>query len=170
MQGIWIVVAIIWFVARAVISKGTTNQKKTAQTNGVGKMIREAVEASAKAGGAPTSTARPAAPTVTQTAVPDGRPSAAAPVEWAQPRQEISYSEGESRIDDEGCIGGSMEHGHEEGAPGQTVVRSAARDADTGMSGTRPRMTAAQMRQAVIASEVLRAPLAMRGRRKGFAR
>ena len=176
MEGLCIVIAIIWFVARVV------NKDKAGKTGkNSGKMekmkaglnterIREAAKELREALETPEENAEAPRP-VAQAAVPDGGPTAAA-IDWAQARNDEILGEGDSRLDDEGCVGGSLEHGHEEGTEAQVArgAQVARRDAGVEASTPRVRMTAAQMRQAVIASEVLRAPLSLRGKRNGFAR
>lgn len=73
------------------------------------------------------------------------------------------HGEGFSRYDEEGCIGGSMEHSHE-GPERPIVKRKEPTSEPTEKRQSRRIISAQEMRQAVITSEILRAPLALRGR------
>ena len=72
-----------------------------------------------------------------------------------------------SAVDEEGCVGGSMEHSHEEGESraehARHIAAMEARDADeAATSHPKPAIDAAAMRRAVVMSEVLGRPRAMR--------
>lgn len=86
------------------------------------------------------------------------------------PREEMesrletaTLSEGFSREDDEGCVGGSMKHTESEGRMHARVLTQAAAPAEA-TAATVSVVSSAQLRQAVIMSEILRAPVTLRGR------
>ena len=76
------------------------------------------------------------------------------------------HGEGFGHYDEEGCIGGSMEHNHE--GPGKLAAkREEPISEPIEKRQSRRTISAQEMRQAVITSEILRAPLALRGRTTG---
>lgn len=77
---------------------------------------------------------------------------------------EHEHGEGDGHSDAAGCIGGSMEHGHEEPLPRR---QQSARPAQEQNAPARPKVDAAQLRSAVVMSEILGRPLALRGRTAG---
>lgn len=77
--------------------------------------------------------------------------------------QPHGHAEGESHSDGEGCVGGSIAHAHEESPAARRPEREQAGSAP--VSGRR--IGAAQLRQAVVMSEILGRPVALRGRTAG---
>lgn len=88
----------------------------------------------------------------------------------------VSISEGQSRVDAQGCVGGSMDHMDEHEADaysaGTALLQTASkrRAEQTRVQGldNAPRrgLSAAQLRRAVVMSEVLSKPVAMRRARR----
>lgn len=121
--------------------------------------------------------ARQAAKPVAQPA----QPTVKAPEEAAEEDFEVSLNEmrellniaGASTaggVDEEGCVGGSMEHTHEEGESREEHSRHMAamqaRDAGEAAQEARPTIDAATLRRAVVMSEVLGRPRALKGARR----
>ena len=121
--------------------------------------------------------ARQAAKPVAQPA----QPTVKAPEEAAEEDFEVSLNEmrellniaGASPaggVDEEGCVGGSMEHTHEEGESreehGRHMAAMRARDAGEAAQEARPTIDAATLRRAVVMSEVLGRPRALKGARR----
>lgn len=71
-----------------------------------------------------------------------------------------------AHTDEEGCVGGSMAHTHEEGESREEHARHmaamTARDAEEAANEVRPAIDAAALRRAVVMSEVLGRPKALR--------
>ena len=148
------------------------SKKKDAKTNKpgekIGKAIREAVEEFAEEGKA---AARPAA-----APKPD--------ITWLLDEEdcegvtpEHGHAEGASHVDDTGCVGGSMEHDTHEGlrsggslgeikaeGPGNLAAKSAPQAEPVQSSAEKARFSAKEMRRAIVTSEILREPIALRGR------
>lgn len=83
--------------------------------------------------------------------------------------QETGLSEGSSRTDDFGCVGGSMGHaadGHHQGedfhAAGTHAARRDDRDEPVMVERVKPAVSAADLRKAVIWKEILDRPVSMR--------
>lgn len=73
----------------------------------------------------------------------------------------IPHIHEESFTDEAGCVGGSLPHGHEEGSPERVIVTADEKPA----AAYQPRTwNAGDMRRAVVMSEILRAPVALRGK------
>ncbi len=121
--------------------------------------------------------ARQAARAVAQPA----QPTVKAPEEAAEEAFEVSLNEmrellniaGASPaegVDEEGCVGGSMEHTHEEGESreehGRHMEAMRARDAEEAAQEARRTIDAATLRRAVVMSEVLGRPRALKGARR----
>lgn len=85
---------------------------------------------------------------------PAGQPAEASHIE------EPVSAQGMSREDAQGCIGGSLPHTAHEGEPRREAASSAAP-----VVRRHPSLGPAQLRQAVVWSEILSAPKALRGRR-----
>lgn len=74
----------------------------------------------------------------------------------------IPHIHEESFTDEAGCIGGSLPHGHEEGSLERVT---AAAEEEPAAPAYQPRTwNAGDLRRAVIMNEVLRAPVALRGK------
>ena len=121
--------------------------------------------------------ARQAAKPVAQPA----QPTVKAPEEAAEEAFEVSLNEmrellniaGASPaggVDEEGCVGGSLEHTHEEGESREEHSRHMAamraRDAEEAAQEARRTIDAAALRRAVVMSEVLGRPRALKGARR----
>ena len=121
--------------------------------------------------------ARQAARAVAQPA----QPTVKAPEEAAEEAFEVSLNEmrellniaGASPaggVDEEGCVGGSLEHTHEEGESREEHSRHMAamraRDAEEAAQEARRTIDAAALRRAVVMSEVLGRPRALKGARR----
>lgn len=126
----------------------------------------------------------PAQPAAAQ---PAASPSVPAPdITWLLdeencPEEPHAHAEGASHADDKGCIGGSMAHETHEGrnvfashgsmfaaraeGPGNLAAKTAPEpEKRPAPQAHKPRLNAAEMRQAIVTSEILREPVALRGR------
>lgn len=93
---------------------------------------------------------------------------------------EHGHAEGASHADDTGCVGGSMAHDTHEGrnmasmhgsllhakaeGPGNLAAKSAPQIEPVQSSAEKARFSAKEMRRAIVTSEILREPIALRGR------
>lgn len=98
------------------------------------------------------------------------QPDVPAPPKPAPAQPTVSVSrEGMSAFDDEGCLGGSMPHGHAEGESraehGRHVAAMEARDREEAVL-ERKGLDARAMRRAVVMAEVLDRPVSLRARRR----
>lgn len=85
------------------------------------------------------------------------------------PLEQAALAEGMSRVDDMGCIGGSLEHdaqAHHQGmdfhagdAHGRAAMRS---EESVTVERVKPRVSAEELRKAVIWKEILDAPVSLR--------
>lgn len=89
-------------------------------------------------------------------------PNAPAQPEPCEPHPH-DHAEGESHSDGQGCVGGSIAHAHEESPTARRPEREQAGPAPVASR----RIGAAQLRQAVVMSEILSRPVALRGRTAG---
>lgn len=161
------------------------SKKKDAKTNKpgekIGKAIREAVEEfveEGKAAARPAAAPKPATMPAAETAVP------APDITWLLDEEdcegvtpEHGHAEGASHADDTGCVGGSMAHDTHEGlrsggslgkikaeGPGNLAAKSAPQAEPVQSSAEKARFSAKEMRRAIVTSEILREPIALRGR------
>lgn len=93
---------------------------------------------------------------------------------------EHGHAEGASHVDDTGCVGGSMAHDTHEGrnmasmhgsllhakteGPGNLAAKAALQEEHVQSSAEKARFSAKEMRRAIVTSEILREPVALRGR------
>lgn len=89
----------------------------------------------------------------------------------ARPTVKAPAPQGMSAADDEGCVGGSMEHDHAEGESreehGRHMAAMQAREAaEAAAQAARPAVDAAQLRRAVVMAEILDRPVSLRARRR----
>ncbi|MDO4740941.1 MAG: hypothetical protein Q4A66_09765 [Eubacteriales bacterium] len=109
--------------------------------------------------------------------------------ECVGPAESHTHGEGFSHADDKGCVGGSMSHAAHEGSalsregrglsyegrsmrggvmgPGNLAARTASEPEKVRSHAERARISAREMRRAVVTSEILREPVALRGRTAG---
>ena len=155
MEGL-IILAVIWFVI-STIGKGAKKAEQSAK--------EEKIKRRAQSTG-------PVPPVLSA-----ARPAAQAAKR--EPRTTLSPAmrSGESALDGQGCVGGSLPHSQHEGTaqPGSLVYRMAegghrrsiAPADQPALSLERARVTPEQMRAAVVMAEVLNRPVSMRGPRTG---
>ncbi|MBO4367858.1 MAG: hypothetical protein J5859_04020 [Clostridia bacterium] len=190
MEFVFVILAIIWFVVKNAAKKEKSGAGKKpgaavpSAASGT-RMTPEAVEARKaeireklrslqsiqQAVSTPAAPAPAAAPSIH---------AAAAPSAAAEPQESLegfsytdeygcvggsmphtSETEGMSYADEEGCVGGSMVHGHTEEVKKQSAARR-QEGKDMGTSAARGRLNASDMRRAIVMSEILSRPVAMR--------
>ena len=152
MEGL-IILAVIWFVI-SLMGKGAKKAEQSAKE----------VQAKRRA-----ESTGPAPPVL----------SAARPAAQAAKRQgpaRSSMRSGESALDGQGCVGGSLPHTQHEGTaqsgslPYQPAVEYTHHLSPLGeqaVAEEKARITPGQMRAAVVMAEVLNRPVSMRGPRSG---
>lgn len=85
-------------------------------------------------------------------------------VQAPQPIIDASVSEGNSFSDADGCVGGSMHEHVEEGERAAEHAQHLPEAAEIPVAAARHRISAAELRRAVITSEILDKPVALRRR------
>lgn len=189
MDGLISVLVVIGIILKFVNKSNKTgkgkNEKKKAAVHSIeaveelaGEVIGEVVK-KAKNYRADSGPAQP----VTEPARPITAPTPALEKDWAS----HGHDEGASHADDTGCVGGSLAHESHEGlrsggslgkvkaeGPGGLAAAAAgpgnlaamAKNDAISVQGPaeRARISAAELRRAIITSEILREPVALRGR------
>lgn len=187
MDGLISVLVVIGIILKFVNKSNKTgkgkNEKKKAAVHSIeaveelaGEVIGEVVK-KAKNYRAESGPAQP----VTEPARPITAPAPALEKDWAS----HGHDEGASHADDTGCVGGSLAHESHEGlrsggslggaktegfgaaaAAGPGNLAAMAKDESISVQGPveRARISAAELRRAMITSEILREPVALRGR------
>lgn len=85
-------------------------------------------------------------------------------VQAPQPINDASVSEGNSFSDADGCVGGSMHEHSEEGERAAEHAQHLPEAPETSIAAARSKISAAELRRAVITSEILDKPIALRRR------
>lgn len=148
--------------------KATTSAaKRTAEPKRRGKALRVPVEMTPE--NAMPKNATPKGMTPEHMVPEQLQPEDMTPEALTPEPMQATLAEGESHGDGAGCIGGSLEHDasvhqgtefHAAGTHGTRRVRPAAAETPTTLST--PRISVAQLRNAVIWSEILDKPVSMR--------